>query len=142
MAEIIKVTLPNNKTYYLRDALAQQKIDEINEKSKNYLIYYSKTQEEWNQTIDLIAEKDVVYIYTEYYNEQGQLKKTPGLKIGDGINYLYDLPFVHNPQFYDDFISHIDNKNIHVTTDEKVFWNNKININELVKNQNLIFNRD
>lgn len=142
MAEISKVTLPNNKTYYIRDALAQERIDRIIEKSKNHIIYYSKTQQEWNQTMNLISEENAIYIYTEYYNEEGELKKTPGIKIGDGINYLYDLPFVHDPQFYDDFLSHIGNKNIHVTIDEKNFWNNKINVDTFVQNENLILNRD
>ena len=44
-----------------------------------------------------------------------------GIKVGDGIKTIEQLPFID--WFYWD---HINDKNIHVTTEEKTFWNNKI----------------
>ena len=44
-----------------------------------------------------------------------------GIKIGDGIKTIEQLPFID--WFYWD---HINDKNIHVTTKEKEFWDNKI----------------
>ena len=44
-----------------------------------------------------------------------------GIKIGDGIKTIEQLPFID--WFYWD---HINDENIHVTTKEKEFWNKKI----------------
>ena len=44
-----------------------------------------------------------------------------GIKVGDGNTTIEQLPFID--WFYWD---HINDANIHVTTKEKEFWNNKI----------------
>lgn len=44
-----------------------------------------------------------------------------GIKVGDGIKTIEQLPFID--WFYWD---HINDKNIHVTAEQKTFWNNKI----------------
>ena len=44
-----------------------------------------------------------------------------GIKVGDGIKTIEQLPFID--WFYWD---HINDANIHVTAEEKTFWNNKI----------------
>ena len=44
-----------------------------------------------------------------------------GIKVGDGIKTIEQLPFID--WFYWD---HINDKNIHVTSEQKKFWNNKI----------------
>lgn len=78
------------------------------------------TTEEWNSHRELIAQKNVVYVYSDHEtNEEGQA--VPGFKVGDGLAYLIDLPF------NDDLaIRHIYNTGIHVTPEEKEFWNNKV----------------
>ena len=44
-----------------------------------------------------------------------------GIKVGDGIKTIEQLPFID--WFYWD---HINDKNIHVTAEQKTFWDNKI----------------
>ena len=44
-----------------------------------------------------------------------------GIKVGDGEKTIEQLPFID--WFYWD---HINDKNIHVTSEQKKFWNNKI----------------
>ena len=44
-----------------------------------------------------------------------------GIKVGDGIKTIEQLPFID--WFYWD---HINDANIHVTAEQKTFWNNKI----------------
>lgn len=52
----------------------------------------------WNNQPGLTSEKNVLYIYTDYYRkeneETGEVSYAPGLKIGDGSAYLIDLPFI------------------------------------------------
>lgn len=78
------------------------------------------TKEEWDSRRDLISQKNVVYVYSDHEtNEEGQ--PVPGFKVGDGMAYLIDLPF------NDDLaLKHIYNTGIHVTQEEKDFWNNKV----------------
>lgn len=78
------------------------------------------TTEEWNSQVDLIGVKNVVYVYSDHeYTEDG--KPIPGFKVGDGLAYLIDAPF------NDDLaLRHIYNTGIHVTEEEKAFWNSKV----------------
>lgn len=74
----------------------------------------------WNSTPDLISLKDIIYVYTDHHvSEDGQ--NIPGFKVGDGSAYLIDLPF------NDDIVmKHISDTSIHITDDEREFWNNKV----------------
>ena len=97
-----------------------------------------KTTAQWAQQIDTIGQSNTFYIYTDRSqkeDEQGNIINYPGIKIGDGSSYLVDLPFV-DEIFYD----HTNNINIHVTSAEKEFWNNKVRIQDSeIGQQNLIF---
>lgn len=46
--------------------------------------------------------------------------------------------------FTDELLTHIQNNNIHVTSQEKEFWNNKLNVTDFqeVTNETLIFHRN
>lgn len=118
----------------------------VNNKLNNKLIYYSKKKEEWDSNINMISQKDVLYIYSDYkkIEKDGQEILLPGIKIGDGKAFLIDLPFVggdSNSEFEQQILDHINNDVIHVNLEEKNFWNNKLNC-ELTDNGNLIFNRN
>lgn len=81
---------------------------------------YAATTAEWDAQQDLISEKGIVYIYTDYQtNSDGQ--NIPGFKIGDGLAYLIDLPFSD-----DLMLAHMENQSIHITDAEREFWNNKV----------------
>lgn len=112
--------------------------------SKDRLIYYAKTKEQWNINPSILSEKDVLYIYTNYKKIQKEEEEIiiPGLKFGDGKSYLIDLPFINdisNNSFEDILLEHINNKTIHVTQEEKIFWNNKLNLS--LQKENLVLNR-
>ena len=65
----------------------------------------------------------------------------PGFKIGDGKAYNIDLPFVGD-DIIKQLLEHINNTEIHVTAQEKNFWNDKITISDTIKNETLIFSRE
>ena len=56
----------------------------------------SATTAYWNSKPGLITETNTIYIYTDYRQEekQGEIVNIPGLKIGDGLAYLIDIPFI------------------------------------------------
>lgn len=92
---------------------------------------------------ELIVYKD--YTSEEYVDSNGQItyRTVPAIKIGNGQNYLIDLPFVTTGKMAE-MIFHMDNKNIHVTETEKEFWNNKLNceLGDVTDDDLLIFNRN
>lgn len=83
----------------------------------------SDTTENWNIQVSLVSQKDHIYVYTDYaeYNNVDY----PGIKIGDGTSYLIDMPFV-NGDVALKLTTHINNNNIHVTSNEKEKWDEKI----------------
>ena len=79
----------------------------------------SNTTEGWNTQTRLISKVNTIYIYTDRYQDS-EGNNVPGIKLGDGLAYVVDLPFI-------DVLwqEHIANTDIHVTLAEKMFWNNK-----------------
>ena len=86
-----------------------------------YKIYYD-SMANWNNKRTLVSERATLYIYYDY----GQLddKDVPSAKIGDGTSYLIDLPFI-GEQIMRILIDHINNYDVHITADDRAFWNNK-----------------
>lgn len=84
------------------------------------------TVENWNAQSTLIAAEGAIYIYSNYstITEQGTTKNIPAIKIGDGTSYLIDMPFV-GQDIAEQLLAHIADTTMHVTADEKTFWNNK-----------------
>ena len=90
-------------------------------------IYYDTTAN-WNSQVSLIAEKAAIYVYSDYsYINMGSGNLIPvaGLKIGDGSSYLIDLPFV-SEDLANIIFRHIANGTIHITNEERSFWNHKV----------------
>lgn len=85
-------------------------------------VLYSGTVEYWNSHATLVGEKDAVYVYTDYSTDEHG-NDVPGIKIGDGLSYLIDSPFLDV-----NCRSHMDNTEIHITQTEREFWNNKGNV--------------
>lgn len=113
----------------------------------NKMIYYSKTKEEWNSDRDFMSQKNVFYIYSDYKSieRDGEQILIPGLKIGDGTTYLIDLPFVNDTSKGSELeqliLDHINNKVIHISAEERNFWNNKLNLLLQPDTQTLVLNR-
>ena len=116
------------------------------------------TTEHWNQAIGFIPLSGEVIIYEDYdsktytVEEYGEtVTKTvqiPNIKIGTGNAYVQDLAFV-DEKTRDILMAHINDHDIHVTLAEKLFWNNKINVDDAdeqitgeLEEETLILNRD
>lgn len=102
-----------------------------------------RTTAEWNERMMYIPKVGRIIVYSDRNVIDGVAY--PGVKIGDGLAYVVDLPFVG-----DDVASrimalieeHIQNEQIHVTEAERTFWNNKINYEMDDSGETLIINRD
>ena len=119
----------------------------INNNLNNKLIYYSKRKAQWDLDKNFISQKNILYIYSDYkiLDKDGEQIFIPGLKIGDGTTYLIDLPFINNTTDGDEIeqkiLNHINNNIIHISAEERDFWNNKLNLLLQSESQTLIFNR-
>lgn len=93
------------------------------------------TTAKWNAARGFVPLAGEVIIYTDYKTIRkeidGEMKNVliPGVKIGDGQTYVQDLPFV-DTELRDRLMEHINNQDLHVTLQEKLFWNNKLNVND------------
>lgn len=84
------------------------------------------TTANWNSQPSLIAKKGYIYIYSDYSTiiVDGEEVVVPRMKVGDGSAYLIDMPFVGD-DICDMIIQHINDASIHITPQEREFWNNK-----------------
>ena len=103
------------------------------------------TTANWNAARDFIPLRGEIIIYSDYGHMDdgyGNQINVPGIKIGDGSAYLIDLPFVGNEVRYEiltELRSHTGNTAIHVSAEDRQFWDNKLNYT--INDGNLIFNR-
>lgn len=92
------------------------------------------TKAGWNAQSDLVAEKSVIYVYSD--KEKDSIGNfIPGMKVGDGTTLLKDLPFI--TKIYDE---HIYDTLIHVTKEDRNFWDNKVSCE--YSNDTLIFSNE
>ena len=90
-----------------------------------------------------------IIVYNDYKTIQKEIDgevttvQVPGVKIGDGRAFVQDLPFI-DEELRDRLMAHINNPNMHVTLQEKLFWNNKLNVDDAseVVDTALVFNRN
>lgn len=116
------------------------------------------TTAHWNAAQGFIPLAGEVIIYTDYetktytVEEYGEIvTKTvdiPNIKIGTGNAYVQDLAFV-DEKTRDILMEHIQRQDIHTTLQEKLFWNNKLNIDDAYEqvhdelvDETLILNRN
>lgn len=87
-----------------------------------YRIKYG-TRAYWGEDLDFIPKQGEIIIYTDYDTVNGV--KIPAIKIGDGMAYAVDLPFVSD-DIRDRLIRHITDMTAHITEEERSSWNNKV----------------
>lgn len=95
------------------------------------------TVENWAAKTSYIPKKGEIIVYSDRAVIDGVCY--PGVKIGDGMAYAVDLPFVGDDiadRITTVLNSHINNGDIHVTLAEKTYWNNKLDCE--VSDDNLI----
>jgi hypothetical protein len=95
------------------------------------------TTENWNNVQGFIPLKGEVIIYEDYETKTIIDRLTgepieinvPNIKIGTGNAYVQDLAFVdENTRRM--LLNHIHDQDVHTTLEEKLFWNNKINVDD------------
>ena len=116
------------------------------------------TTANWNNAVGFIPLPGEVIVYEDYetktytVEENGHtITKTvniPNIKVGTGNAYVQDLAFV-DEKTRDMLMEHVVNHDIHTTLGEKVFWNNKINVDDAyevvhgeLEEETLILNRN
>ena len=116
------------------------------------------TTANWNAAVGFIPLAGEIIIYDDWQTktytveEYGEtVTKTvniPNIKIGTGNAYVQDLGFVED-DLRDMLLEHINNQNVHTTLAEKLFWNNKINVDDSedvlvgeLSDETLILNRN
>jgi hypothetical protein len=99
------------------------------------------TTEHWGEKPTFIPGKGAIIVYSDhnFIIRDGKQVEVPGIKIGDGLAYLIDLPFVGD-DLMDILENHISNNEIHVSQEEKDFWNSKLNCN--CRDEVLLFTRN
>lgn len=105
-----------------------ERIAYLNQELDKKATILMKTSAEWDSDLSLIGQKNTIYIYSDRDQKidgQGNVTNIPGIKVGDGLAYLVDLPFIDQL-----FYRHIYNSDIHVTLGQKAFWNNKLNVDD------------
>lgn len=99
-------------------------IDTTYLKVDDYSGIVAHTTEEWQQTYNTYVTKSKeIIVYTDYSSIDG--KPIAGIKMGDGTTCAVDLPFITD-RIEQMITDHINNTDIHVTPEEKTFWNNKV----------------
>lgn len=105
---------------------------------------YRGTTEYWNSRLGYIPNEGDIIVYTDkgsIVNSNNETIDVPGIKIGDGLAYCVDLPFVGD-DISQKLVEHINDTERHITEEERLFWNNKVNCQDSVVNETLILNRN
>jgi len=114
------------------------------ERGGNMYAINVNTKENWATMTTYIPQKGEIDIYSNRTTIDEV--DYPGIKIGDGTTYVVDLPFLGDDQtalIMGMITSHTGNSNIHVTAEEKAFWNNKLNYTlDPLQAETLVLNRN
>ena len=135
--KIIALTLATPSVAGLMSPEDKQKLDSVG-------IHYNTT-EYWDNERGYTPEPGEIIIYSDYkkIERDGVVINVPGLKIGSGNGYVQDLAFVGEADA-ESLLAHISDTAAHVTSAEKQFWNNKLNVQDSaeVLDGTLILNRN
>ena len=101
------------------------------------------TKENWLRKNNYIPKSGdiIIYLNKDTVIENGQNINIPGIKIGDGLAYAIDLPFLGD-EIMAQLQEHLNDMVIHITNSERIFWNNKLNCEYNVEEEVLQLNRN
>ena len=116
------------------------------------------TTANWDAAIGFIPLPGEIIVYDDYQVktweevEYGEVvtkhANIPGVKIGTGNAYVQDLQFVEG-DLREKLLNHINNTDLHTSLAEKLFWNNKLNVDDAyetvhqeLEGETLILNRN
>ena len=85
-------------------------------------IIHFATEAEWNAQPSLVGQAGHFYVYTDHDEVDGHY--IPAIKIGDGNAYLINNPFIDSN--VSTVLEHISDTIVHITQQEREFWNNKM----------------
>lgn len=80
----------------------------------------SGTTSYWQTHGNVISTKDVLYIYTDW-KKNSDNEDIPGIKVGDGLAYISDLPFTDQL-----WAEHVLDSLIHVSASDRTNWDAKV----------------
>lgn len=85
----------------------------------------SMTKQQWQSESMQQSEPGVLYVTTDYKTVQkdGETYNIPSFKLGDGNAYIADLPYATVDE--QTFLNHVNDTTVHITQQEREFWNNK-----------------
>lgn len=108
------------------------------------------TTANWANALGFIPLKGEIIVYSDYAemdDGNGGTVYVPNFKVGDGLAYCVDLPFVSD-DLRESLSAHVLDRTAHITDEERQFWNNKVRCymdtisdeeEYLVDGENLIF---
>lgn len=103
------------------------------------------TTENWNRARGFIPQPGELIVYDDYkqIDVGGKKVNVPGIKVGSGNAYVQDLAFTTDAEA-SELLGHINDKKVHISEAERLFWNNKLNVNDRaeVVEEALVFNRN
>lgn len=83
----------------------------------------------WDSALSFIPLNGEIIIYDDYQTlvdkNTGNSVKKPGVKIGNGVDTVSNLPFL-GAELREELLNHINNSMRHVSDDDRLFWNNKV----------------
>lgn len=106
-------------------------------------ICYGTTQH-WASQTGFIPAAGQIVIYTDkavIEDDFGETKVVPGIKIGDGLAYCVDLPFLGDEvseQLLQEIRMHLQNSEIHVSSSDRLRWDNKVAVRVVGYNGEII----
>ena len=115
------------------------------------------TTAHWAAAVGFIPLAGEVIVYEDYDTRTYTVEQNgetitetvliPNMKIGTGNAYVQDLAFV-DESVRNLLLAHINNQEIHVALGDKIFWNNKINVDDAyeqisgeLEDETLVLNR-
>lgn len=101
------------------------------------------TTNHWDNSIGIIPKEGEIIVYTDHIDrgEGENPRYIPGVKIGTGTAYARDLPFL-DEDLRERVLDHIADMTMHITAEDRTFWNHKLNWSGTVEDGLLILNRN